>query len=129
LDLGAPTLAQATLAELIDGGALDRHVRRTRAEYRRRCRALHDELAQHLPEAQPTGVPAGLHVALELPDGTDESRVVEVARAAGFVAQPLSRYRLGPGPPGVVLGFAHLTPTAIRGACRSLGRQLGALTR
>lgn len=41
-DLRPPTLQQAVLADFIDGGHYDRHLRRMRAAYRERLEALVD---------------------------------------------------------------------------------------
>ncbi len=124
IDLCAPVITQAVLSELIDAGALDRHIRRTRAEYRRRSSTLLGELARTFPDAHVPGVPAGLHVAVDLPPRLTERPTVEAARTAGFVAQPMSRYRHRPGAPGIVLGFAHLPPPAIERAGRVMSQVL-----
>ena len=113
MDLGSAALTQAALADFIETGALDRHLRRTRTRYRRRRDALVDALRTHAPSVEISGISAGLHVALMLPPSVDEDRVVSIAREAGFAAQPLHRYRHRPGPPGVVLGYASMTPPRI----------------
>ena len=69
MDGGGPVLEQLALADLIDRGDLDRHLRRTRREYRRRRAALLAALAEHLPGAEVTGVAAGLHALVLLDDG------------------------------------------------------------
>jgi GntR family transcriptional regulator/MocR family aminotransferase len=43
------------------------------------------------------------------------------------VAQPLGRYRHRPGPPGVVLGYAALTPDRAAAIAPPLARALGPL--
>jgi len=43
------------------------------------------------------------------------------ARRAGVAVHPLSRHRLTPGPPGLVLGYAAATPDQLREAARRLG--------
>lgn len=60
---------QLTLADLIDSGAYDRHVRQMRQRYRRRRDQLVALLAERAPHIRPTGVAAGLHAVLRHRDG------------------------------------------------------------
>ena len=64
-------LDQLALADFIDSGAYDRHVRRMRQRYRRRRDQLVAALAQRAPHVRVTGIAAGLHAVLELPPGTE----------------------------------------------------------
>ena len=116
MDLGAPTIPQATLARFIATGRLDRHLRRTRAIYRRRRDALLDALERRGVEGVETveGIAAGLHVAVRLGGGVDEADLAARARACGLEAQALGRYRHQPGPPGLVLGYGSRSVDAIR---------------
>jgi GntR family transcriptional regulator / MocR family aminotransferase len=123
-DLGSPILPQATLAEFIDNGALDRHRRRTRAHYRHRRDALIDGL-NAAPHVDIAGIAAGLHVLLCLPPDADADKLTNTARSLGFAARSLARYRHHSGPPGVVLGYAHLQPAVIRSATVGLVQALG----
>lgn len=118
-DLGTSVPLQAALATFIDGGALDRHLRRTRIRYRRRRDALVDGL-RALRDIEVSGIAAGLHVLLGLPLWADADAISETARALGFSAQPLRRYRHQPGPPGVVLGYASLSPPELGAAAAEL---------
>jgi GntR family transcriptional regulator / MocR family aminotransferase len=121
-DGGGPVLEQLALADLIARGDLDRHLRRTRREYRRRRAALLAALAEHLPEAEVTGVAAGLHALVLLPDGVDEEALLQRAAAQGVAVQGLGALRVTTtGRPGVVLGYAHLPPPAIARAVAALG--------
>ncbi len=107
-DLGCPVLDQLTLAELIASGGYDRHLRAVRRRYRRRRDALVGALADRLPGAQVRGVAAGLHLYVELPAGSDEEAVLAAARAVGVRVFGVGRMRFAPGPPAIVLGYAHL---------------------
>jgi GntR family transcriptional regulator / MocR family aminotransferase len=121
-DGGGPVLEQLALADLIARGDLDRHLRRTRREYRRRRAALLAAVAEHLPEAEVTGVAAGLHALVLLPDGVDEEALLARAGAAGVAVQGLGALRVAShGRPGLVLGYAHLSPPAIARAVAALG--------
>lgn len=115
-DAGSPVLEQLVLADLMERGELDRHVRRTRAGMRRRRDALAAALAEHLPQVRLRGVAAGLHAAVELPPGTDEHAVVDAAARRGVRVEPMSRHRFDAkaGPPGLLLGYGSMTEQAIR---------------
>ncbi|MBA3606623.1 MAG: aminotransferase class I/II-fold pyridoxal phosphate-dependent enzyme, partial [Acidimicrobiia bacterium] len=124
MDLGTATLPQAALAHFITSGAMDRHLRRSRARYRQRRDALVDTLRADVPNVRIEGIAAGLHVLIHLDPTQDENLFTAHARDLGFTAQPLGRYRERPGPPGLVLGYGALTPERIRAAAAHLGVQL-----
>ena len=71
-DLGTPVVEQLALADFLERGELDRHLRRTRSIYRARRDALVAALARHMPGCAPSGVAAGLHVVVGLPAGSRE---------------------------------------------------------
>lgn len=121
-DRHAPVLEQRTLASLIDSGAYERHVRRTRREHERRRAALADSVARYLPpSAGSAGTAAGLHGVLWLPfiRPQDEAALAAAARAQGVGIYPVSPLfanaqrgrRARPG--GWVLGYASLTVAQI----------------
>ncbi|MGQ0575619.1 MAG: PLP-dependent aminotransferase family protein, partial [Pseudonocardia sp.] len=123
-DLGSPALDQLAYADFLDRGELDRHLRRTRLHYRRRRDTLVATLRRHAPGLRVHGVAAGLHLLVTLP-GLDEpgsdAALADRARRAGVAVHPLSRHRISPGPPGLVLGYAAATPDRLREAARRLG--------
>ncbi|MGW4488563.1 MocR-like pyridoxine biosynthesis transcription factor PdxR [Amycolatopsis sp. NPDC004368] len=75
---GAP--AQLALADLLQRGDYDRHVRRARQTYRNR-RA---DLAARLAPVPFDGVPAGLHALLPLASREEETRLVNAGLTAGL---------------------------------------------
>ncbi|KAK1181303.1 PLP-dependent aminotransferase family protein [Streptomyces sp. NBS 14/10] len=85
-------LDQLTLAEFIDSGAYDRHVRGMRLRYRRRRDQLVAALAEHAPQVRVRGIAAGLHAVLELPPGTEQS-VLQGAAWQGLAMDGLARFR------------------------------------
>jgi GntR family transcriptional regulator/MocR family aminotransferase len=124
-DLGCSPLPQATLARLLRSGGYDRHLRRTRTLYRRRRDALLTALAEKLPGWHPIGIAAGLHVLLRLPDGTDDSLTSKRLAERGINAPALSEYVRGHGGapyPGLVLGYAALSPDRLRAAVAEMAR-------
>jgi len=78
-DRHGSALDQLTLAEFITAGEYDRHIRRARLAYRRRRDRLISALQREAPQVRVTGVAAGLHALLELPDGLQEDEVGTLA--------------------------------------------------
>ncbi|WP_374773664.1 PLP-dependent aminotransferase family protein [Streptomyces sp. NBC_01310] len=128
----ASTLDQLALADFIDCGAYDRHVRRMRLRYRGRRDQLVSVLAARAPEARVTGISAGLHAVLELPPGR-EAPALAAARAAGLALDGLSSYQhpADPTPPreGLVVGYAAPPDTAFTQALTALAELTHRATR
>jgi GntR family transcriptional regulator / MocR family aminotransferase len=125
-DLGTPVLEQLALADFLERGELDRHLRRTRPVYRDRRDALVAALARLLPHCRPAGVAAGLHLVVHLPAGTDEHTVVEAARARGVGLSGLAEHRIRHGPPALLLGYGRIAEPAIEPAVEALADSLRA---
>lgn len=124
VDSGGPAINARAYARLIAGGELDRHLRRTRREYR----ARRDELVAALGAldgCSVAGVAAGLHLLLRLPAGTDEGAVVARLAANRIRVNGLSTYRLTPrDEPALVLGYGRLQRAAIAGTVAALAEAL-----
>lgn len=113
-DAGSEAIGQLALADFIASGELDRHLRRMRATYERRRRALLDALRKHLPTAQATGGPCGLFEPVRLPSTLDEHALLACAADRGLGLEGLSLHRFqGGGEPGLVLGYGALPEPAI----------------
>jgi GntR family transcriptional regulator / MocR family aminotransferase len=114
-DRGSPGLDQLALATLIESGRYDRHLRRMRAVYAGKRRALIEALARHAPAVELRGLAAGFHAVARLPEGVDERAVGEAARERSIGLYPMSDYRRDgqAGPPELVLGFGDLSESAI----------------
>jgi GntR family transcriptional regulator/MocR family aminotransferase len=108
-------LMQLALADLIDRGELDRHLRRQRRRYRRRRDTLLAALAAAMPELVVQGAAAGLYAVLRLPPHASEPAVLAAARARGIALEGL-----GGRPPGLVLGYANLPESGVRLAVDAL---------
>ncbi len=85
-DRGSPVLDQLAFADFLNRGEFDRHLRRMRPLYRRRRDALLAALQEHAPELEPAGIAAGLHLVAYLPDGADETAVVQAAARRGLAS-------------------------------------------
>ena len=123
-DLGTPVVEQLALADFLERGQLDRHLRRTRAVYRARRDALVEALTSLLPELTPTGVAAGLHLVVHLPAGIDEQDVLGAARSRGLGLSGISEHRIEPGPPALLLGYGRIPEPAIEPAVHALADSL-----
>jgi GntR family transcriptional regulator/MocR family aminotransferase len=123
-DLGTPVVEQLALADFLERGELDRHLRRTRSIYRARRDALVGALARHLPRCGPTGVAAGLHLVVALPPGAGEAAVLEAARSRGVGLAGLTEHRMRPGPPALLLGYGRIVEPAIEDGVRALADSL-----
>ncbi len=127
-DRGSPALEQLALADFITRGEFDRHLRRMRPIYRRRRDALLAALARRLPELQPVGISAGLHLVTWLPPYLDERAVVDAAYAAGVGIDGVRPYRITPGGAGgLIFGFATVNESAIVEGVDILARVVGRL--
>ncbi|QFG24836.1 PLP-dependent aminotransferase family protein [Actinomadura sp. WMMB 499] len=132
-DLGPPVLPQYALAEYLRGGGYDRHLRGMRRRYRVRRDALADAIRRHVPGARVHGVPAGIHLYVELPPGCDEDRVIARASRDGLSlagARPMwSPGRAAHAPSALVLGFAGLGEGRLVKAAELLGQAVAPGTR
>jgi GntR family transcriptional regulator/MocR family aminotransferase len=114
-------LQQLALADLIERGELDRHLRRQRRRYRRQRDALLLALAKRLPSIEVQGAAAGLFVVLRLPEGVSEPQVLHFARAVGLALEGA-----GAAEPAIVVGYANLAEAAIGSAVDALAASVRA---
>lgn len=132
-DRHAPTLEQVVLAEMIRGGAYERHLRRLKRENERRRSALMEAITSHLgSRARIEGTDSGLHVVLwanEVPMH-EERTIIEQARAMGVGIWPVSPlYAEGlqlrnECCAGFILGYAGLNTSDIADGIRLLGKAI-----
>ena len=123
-DRGSPALEQLAFADFLDRGELDRHLRRMRPIYRRRRDRLLDRLATALPDLRPVGASAGLHVLAWLPPDVDEGAVVAESLRLGVEVDGLAKYRVNPGPAGLIFGYANVGDSAIDEGISRLARAI-----
>lgn len=120
----ANSLAQAVLADFIDQGHFDRHLRRMRKLYSARAEAFSAAAERHwqgLIEVPP--IRAGLDVVCRL-HGIEEDDAQARLAEAGIDVMPLQRYCVQPQAPGLVMGFAAYDEAAIDVAARDVARLL-----
>jgi GntR family transcriptional regulator/MocR family aminotransferase len=128
MDIFPAPLMQAVLADLIREGHFARHLRRMRALYAERRRALVEALVRELgPMGRVVGDPAGMHLVVLLQDDYDDVGVAHRAMKRGISAAPLSTCYTGrKARPGLVLSFAATRPKHIPEAVRQLKAALRA---
>ncbi len=129
MDLGNPTLSQAAFARMLEAGDYDRHLRRARHVYRRRCDLLVGMLAESPLDLQVSGAAAGLHLVATLPARVREAQALEVAAAQGVLLHGLARYRVGArsGQQALVLGYGGFSERQFVPALRRLRTAFTAL--
>jgi GntR family transcriptional regulator / MocR family aminotransferase len=126
-DRGSPVIDQLAFADFLTRGEFDRHLRRMRPTYRRRRDALLSALHQHLPDLEPAGVSAGFHLIAWLPPGLEEAAVIAAAAQRGVGIEGLASYRIAPGRPGLLFGYASLTEQTITEGVHILAQAKAAL--
>jgi GntR family transcriptional regulator / MocR family aminotransferase len=117
-DAGSPLLGQLALADLIERGELDRHLRRVRASYRRRRDLLLAGIERLFPGVRVLGVAAGLHVAVQPDQLVDEKALVARALERG-IALYAFRDRSRPAST-LLLGYSNIPEPSIEPALREL---------
>jgi GntR family transcriptional regulator/MocR family aminotransferase len=124
-DLGCPAIEQAAMAEFIKSGRLERHLRRGTVELRRRRNCLIEGIRNHAGERiRLIDSRAGMHLTGWLPGFTYArfERLIELGRQRGLGLHAIHHfYRVPPETPGLILGFASLSPIQISNATKILG--------
>ncbi|MBP2474488.1 GntR family transcriptional regulator/MocR family aminotransferase [Crossiella equi] len=121
-----PALDQLAMAELITSGRFDAHIRRTRTAYRRRREHLVSTLADLPLGGGLTGISAGLHALLELPEGLAlERELVAAGEREGIALEGLEPYwHSEPGRAGLVLAYSRVPAAQVRQSVTALEKLL-----
>ncbi len=128
-DRHSPSVEQAALADFIEDGQLERHIRRMRMLYAERQAVLVDAARRELAGAlELSPSPAGMHLVGWLPDGVDDRVAAARATEHGVEAPAISQYYAGTaGRAGLVLGYAAVPAKESRAAVRRLAAALGTM--
>ena len=75
-----------------------------------------------------SGIAAGLHATVRLPDSDDEDAIVEEARRRRIEVGPMAENWADPAgrPPTLLLGYGQIQEAAIRPAVRALAEAIHA---
>jgi GntR family transcriptional regulator / MocR family aminotransferase len=120
-------LQQAVLAEFIAEGHFTSHIRKMRALYGQRRQVLFDAVTSRYGDALPAmGGDAGLHVVMQLPEGSDDRAVAEAALARNIVVRPLSGYYASRerATSGLLIGYACVPDEEIAPAFETLAEAI-----
>jgi GntR family transcriptional regulator/MocR family aminotransferase len=126
-DFNTNAVTQAALAQLLESGALERHVRRVRKLYALRRAALLAALGDQMPAGSRWVEPAGGNtVWLRLPDDVDVAAVHAAAAAAGIAYARGEAFALADGPAAqeaerhLLLSFARIPPERLAASVAAL---------
>ena len=125
-DWSCPNLIQDALADFIDAGHYDRHLRRTRLRLNKRRTALLEAIDKYLGDAvEVQGTAAGLHVLMWLRDVAPEEldELIVAARRHGVGIYSAAPYYLAPpARAGVIVGYSLLEERQLRAAIKRLAK-------
>jgi GntR family transcriptional regulator/MocR family aminotransferase len=125
IQLLPPSLNQLALAQLIQSGAYDRHLRASRQRYRARRNAVTDALRRHLPGYRVRGAESGLQLLIELPPGTDVTAIMRAAARRGIeLCNPQPQPE--PSNPGLLVGYGNIKDATIEQAIAALAEVIHA---
>jgi GntR family transcriptional regulator / MocR family aminotransferase len=130
-DLGSPAIEQAALAAFIRSGQFARHLRKSVAELHQRRDTLLEGLRRHAGDRiEIQGAESGVHVVVWFRQMTypQLDRLIEIAAGRELGLYPIHpSYRTRPARPGLLVGYAGLTPSALKAAAALLGDCLDVL--
>ncbi|HEY5983243.1 MAG TPA: PLP-dependent aminotransferase family protein, partial [Anaerolineales bacterium] len=89
ISASSPTLPQMAVAQFLEGGGYDQHLRRIRREYARNVELLSDAVVRYFPSGisltRPSG---GLVLWVRLPEQVDSLELYKLAHEAGITLAP-----------------------------------------
>lgn len=109
-----PVLDQLALADLIERGDFDRHLRRYRRVYASRREALLRAVAEQLPQATVGGAAAGLHAVLHV---EQPERVARAAAERGVALEAMGG--------ALLVGYANLPESQAAAAVAQIKQSVG----
>ena len=127
-DIASPALPQTALAQFMEDGGFERHLRRVRKELKLRREVLMDGLRRYAGNrVEIVDTPAGMHTMVWLP-GYDAARceaLVAFAHERGLGLHPMAPHYLEPPVrQGLLLGYCGLSVVELREAMQLFGHCL-----
>jgi GntR family transcriptional regulator/MocR family aminotransferase len=124
---GQPVLEQRVVAAFMSEGHFARHLRRMRALYAARRRALADALTAALGERVVLELTAGgMHLLARFPGAADDGTLARQAAAAGLAPTALSGLAMGHDcGQGLLLGFTNVPEADAAGVAARLAAVVG----
>ncbi|KAB8140828.1 PLP-dependent aminotransferase family protein [Chloroflexia bacterium SDU3-3] len=120
-DLHSPALDHLVLAQFIDQGHLDRHIRVVKQAYRRRRDALLAALEAHFPgQHRVWGASTGIHVAVAWPGRHFDAVWLAGQAAQGLRLHPVAQHAIASDHRDkLIFGYGHLSePQIAEGVAR-----------
>lgn len=123
---GANVQVQLALAQFMDGGGYQKHLKQIRQTYRERgdrlVETLHRRLGNRVLVDSPTG---NVQVAVRFREVVDDVAIALLMQERGFSVSPLSNTYLGSErSTGLIIGFAGATQEQIEAGVEALGSLL-----
>ncbi len=127
VDRHSPLLEQCVLADFINEGHLERHLRRMRTLYNQRRQALIQSLKSRLGEdVTILGDAAGIHLMVQLQTGMSDQEIMVRAAQMGVGLSSAATFYLGSSRRGeFLLGYANLDEEKIDQGIHRLAQVLG----
>jgi DNA-binding transcriptional MocR family regulator len=89
VSVASPTLPQIVVAQFLESGGYDQHLRRIRREYARNVELLSDAVMRYFPEGLRLTRPSGGFVLwVRLPENVDSLELYKIARERGITLAP-----------------------------------------
>lgn len=114
-DRHTSSIEQLVLAQFIEEGHLDKHVRKMRKIYKDKRELLVHAVQKYFKKARIIGKSAGMHLVVELPDVHINRELAKVIETKGVKIYPIDEYSLHKGVHAnrFVMGYGGLTPEEI----------------
>lgn len=123
VDRMPPGITQAVLAEFMENGGFERHVRKMRLLYADRQALFLKMAALHFPDWLPfQPSPAGMHLVSHLDSRFSDQALVEEARKVGVTVRALSPSYLQGAQQGLLFGYTGFPEDESMLAAHDLGR-------
>jgi GntR family transcriptional regulator/MocR family aminotransferase len=118
--------AQAALAQFMDGGSYQKHLKQIRQIYEERGALLVETLRQRLGNRVQVDIPTGnVQVTMVFREVIDDVALAKQMQEHGFAVSPLSNCYLGQNSKsGLIIGFADATPVQIAQGVETLSNLL-----
>lgn len=89
LSASSPTLPQMVVADFLDGGGYDQHLRRLRREYAHNVELMSSAVMRHFPEGTRLTRPSGGFILwVQLPENVDSLELYKLALQGGITLAP-----------------------------------------
>jgi len=125
-NIATPMPTQLAVADFLENGGYDHHLRKIRRIYAHQCAAMAAAVAEHFPAGTRVSSPTGGYVLwVELPTGTDTLDLYERAIAAGIGFAPGALFAPGNRYRNCLRLNAAFWDDRVRAAIVTLGRMAG----